>query len=215
MNQAFFNEMDYSELGLRLLSLTIEAARPKEYYVDIPSGDGALDLTEALTGEVHYDDRNVEAVYRLQLGEDTQDIVERINNDLNGKKVTVHQPEKVGYHLLGRCSVAYRRRNHIYGELTITARCRPWYYKNNLTVRSATMGDSGTASLFLHNSRKRVIPTVTTSNEATISFRGKTIVATAGSHRFTNLVLTEGQNELALSGAAGTTVNFEYQEGAL
>jgi len=40
-------------------------------------------------------------------------------------------------------------------------------------------------------------------------------VVTAGTHKFTNIVLVEGENKLTITGVAGTTVSFEYQEGAL
>ena len=52
MNEVFFDGMaSFSDWGLYLTSLTIDAPKPKDIYVEIPNGDGALDLTEALTAQ--------------------------------------------------------------------------------------------------------------------------------------------------------------------
>jgi hypothetical protein len=34
-------------------------------------------------------------------------------------------------------------------------------------------------------------------------------------NKLTNIVLVEGENKMTITGAVGTTINFEYQEGAL
>ena len=53
-----FNDIhSYYDLNLILSVVNIPPAQPKTNYVDLPGGEGSLDLTEAL-GEVKYNDRD-------------------------------------------------------------------------------------------------------------------------------------------------------------
>ena len=215
MNEVFFDGMaSFSDWGLYLTSLTIDAPKPKEIYVEIPNGDGALDLTEALTGEVHYESRPFEAVFAIKPETYSADLVRWLIGYLNGKQRTIRTKEEPGYYLIGRCAITLKN-DGVLAVLTIKATCQPWKFKNDLTAINATIGASGTTTLNLTNERKRVIPTITASAAVTIAFNGKTISVNAGTQRLTNIALIYGNNLLTITGAEGTTVLFEYQEGAL
>lgn len=215
MNQIYFNDIGtYDDWGLRLVNLNISAANPKFHYIDIPAGDGAIDLTEALTGEPKYEDRTLEAILRVNIDEYVEKL-EIINSNLQGKKIAIKTFEKPGYYLIGRCTVEFQRLNHIRGNIIINARCEPWYFKDNITTKNVTLPTNGTSNITLKNSRKRVIPTITTNAQVTIKMGNVTRVIVAGTHRLTNIILIEGDNLLTITGTQGTTVKFEYQEGAL
>ena len=215
MNEVFFDGMaSFSDWGLYLTSLTIDAPKPKEIYVEIPNGDGALDLTEALTGEVHYESRPFEAVFAIKPETYSADLVRWLIGYLNGKQRTIRTKEEPGYYLVGRCATSLKN-DGVLAILTVKATCQPWKYKNDVTAKNTTIGASGTTSITLTNERKRVIPTITASAAVTIAFNGQTISVNAGTQRLTNTALSYGDNVLTITGAAGTTVKFEYQEGAL
>lgn len=215
MNEVFFDGIaSFSDWGLYLTSLTIDAPKPKEIYVEIPNGDGSLDLTEALTGEVHYESRPFEAVFAIKPETYSAELVRRLIGYLNGKQRTIRTKEEPGYYLVGRCATSLKN-DGVLAILTVKATCQPWKYKNVPTVVNSTIGASGTTELNLTNERKRVIPTITTSAAVTIIFDGQTISVNAGTQRLTNIALSYGDNLLTITGAAGTTVSFEYQEGAL
>ena len=215
MNEVFFDGMaSFSDWGLYLTSLTIDAPKPKEIYVEIPNGDGALDLTEALTGEVHYESRPFEAVFAIKPETYSADLVRWLIGYLNGKQRTIRTKAEPGYYLIGRCATSFKN-DGVLAILTVKATCQPWKYKNAPTVVNSTIGASGTTSITLTNERKRVIPTITASTAVTIAFNGQTISVNAGTQRLTNIALQYGNNVLIITGAEGTTVLFEYQEGAL
>ena len=215
MNEVFFDGMaSFSDWGLYLTSLTIDAPKPKEIYVEIPNGDGALDLTEALTGEVHYESRPFEAVFAIKPETYSADLVRWLIGYLNGKQRTIRTKEEPGYYLVGRCATS-QKNDGVLAVLTVKATCQPWKYKNDVTAINTTIGASGTTTLNLMNERKRVIPTITASAAVTIAFNGQTISVNAGTQRLTNIALQYGNNVLTITGAEGTTVLFEYQEGAL
>lgn len=215
MNEVFFDGMaSFSDWGLYLTLLTIDAPKPKEIYVEIPNGDGALDLTEALTGEVHYESRPFEAVFAIKPETYSADLVRWLIGYLNGKQRTIRTKEEPGYYLVGRCATSLKN-DGVLAILTVKATCQPWKYKNDVTAINTTIGASGTNTLNLTNERKRVIPTITASAAVTVVFNGHTISVNAGTQRLTNIALSYGDNLLTITGAAGTTVSFEYQEGAL
>lgn len=215
MNQIYFNDIGtYDDWSLRLVNLKISAANPKFHYVDIPAGDGAIDLTEALTGEPKYEDRTLEAILRVNI-DDYVEKLEIINSNLHGKKVNIKTFEKPGYYLIGRCTVEFQRLNHIRGNIIINGRCEPWYFKNGVTTRTLTIPESGSISTDLSNSRKRVIPTIITDKQITIKFNNQSRVINAGKHRLTSIILIEGDNSITFTGPAETKIKIEYQEGAL
>ena len=92
MNEVFFDGMaSFSDWGLYLTSLTIDAPKPKEIYVEIPNGDGALDLTEALTGEVHYESRPFEAVFSIKPEAYSVELERWLIGYLNGKQRAIRR----------------------------------------------------------------------------------------------------------------------------
>lgn len=216
MNQIEFDSiLSYDDWGVVLTSFFVGDAEPKENYVDIPFGNGSLDLTEAITGEVMYSNREFEAVFTMKPPRSAwPDFLRMARAYLNGKKRTIRIAEEPDYYLTGRCKTNFEI-DGVLGRLTVSATCEPWKYKNAPTVQNVTIPASGTVTAYLPNSRKRVIPTVTTSAEISIVFNGQTTVITAGTHKFTNIVLVEGENQMTITGTAGTTIDFEYQEGAL
>ena len=215
MNEVFFDGIaSFSDWGLYLTALSIDAPKPKEIYVEIPNGDGALDLTEALTGEVHYESRPFEAVFAIKPETYSVDLERWLIGYLNGKQRTIRTKEEPGYYVIGRCATSIKK-DGVLAVLTVKATCQPWKYKNDVTAINTTIGASGTNTLNLTNERKRVIPTITASAAVTIAFNGKTISVNAGTQRLTNIALSYGDNLLTITGAAGKTVKFEYQEGAL
>ena len=215
MNEVFFDGIaSFRDWGIYLSSIVIDDPKPKEIYVDIPNGDGALDLTEALTGEVHYESRPFEAVFTIKPETYSVELVRYLRSYLNGKQRTIRTKEEPGYYLIGRCATSIKK-DGVLTLLTVKANCQPWKYKNDVTAINTTIGAGGTTTLNLTNERKRVIPTITASAAVTIAFNGQTISVNAGTQRLTNIALSYGDNLLTITGAEGTTVLFEYQEGAL
>ena len=215
MNEVFFDGIaSFRDWGIYLSSIVIDDPKPKEIYVDIPNGDGALDLTEALTGEVHYESRPFEAVFTIKPETYSVELVRYLRSYLNGKQRTIRTKEEPGYYLIGRCATSIKK-DGVLAVLTVKATCQPWKYKNDVTAINTTIGASGTLTINLTNERKRVIPTITASAAVTVVFNGQTISVNAGTQRLTNIALSYGDNVLTVTGSEGTTVLFEYQEGAL
>ena len=62
----------FYDLNLILSGSEIPPAKPKTTYVDIPGGDGSVDLTEA-NGEVKYYDRDCKFIFTMNPSDDLSD----------------------------------------------------------------------------------------------------------------------------------------------
>jgi hypothetical protein len=97
------------------------------------------------------------------------------------------------------------------GTITVTCDCEPYKYKIAKTV--VTRAIDGTEIVNLTNSRKRAVPTITTTSEMTVSFGGGVWTNRAGTYTIPELELVEGDNLVAVTGNG--TITFTWQEGDL
>ena len=58
---------------------------PKTYTVDIPGGNGVIDLTEALTGDVAYNNRSQKFTFICINPNDFEKVKTKISNFLHGR----------------------------------------------------------------------------------------------------------------------------------
>ncbi len=99
-------------------------------------------------------------------------------------------------------------------NVSITADCDPYRYKNNITVCEYDV--SGTLNITLQNERMPTTPMITTDAEMQLVWGASgenSLTLNAGTHRYTGLLLLEGDNEFTVNGTGH--IKFEYQEGAL
>ena len=79
-------------------------AKVKKNYVEIPFRNGALDMTESLTGQPLYDFKEGEIEYIIH-GKDGRERCDHITEKLNGKRVKIFCPN--GKTEVGRVEVEY------------------------------------------------------------------------------------------------------------
>lgn len=219
IGKVFFDGKDtYTEYGLLLASKSISLPEVRTNMIDVPGRDGLLDASEVLSGEVTYKNRTIKL--RL-IGVDTVSgkkwpaTISDFCNKVHGKRVKVTFPEDPTHYYGGRCFVGQVELVKMRQTIPVTVDCDPWKYKNAKTTVTGTVPESGTLSLTLTNECRSVVPTVKVSAAATLTFGGKDIAVAAGNHRILDICLAAGDNTLAVTAAAGTTVSVTYQEASL
>lgn len=203
----------YYDLNLVLSAVEISPATPKTTYIDIPGGDGSIDITEA-HGEVRYYDRECKFTFTALPGgafgwEETKTAV---NNTLNGKvfKITLDKDKEYYYH--GRCVIDGYTENKKLRQIVVKATVKPWKFKQSETVITATF--DGEKVIFLPNSRKTVCPVIECTGEKTVlKCDNLTAELGEGTHKILDFQLKEGITAVSVSGAG--TIKFTYQEGDL
>lgn len=211
MKGMWFDDIhSYQDLNLVLSSVTIPPATVKKTYVDIPGGDGSVDLTEAL-GEVRYKDRECSFTFTVFPYEDFEEKKKYISNLLNGKRCRLILDKDPEYYWDGRCFINSYASNKNLHKIVVGATVAPYKLKTVQTTINVAAGTSIPGTLT--NGRKRVIPTITTTASATVIFEGSTFNLGVGTHTILNIELKYGDNQVIVTSTK--PVKFTYQEGDL
>ena len=211
MKGMYFDSVhSYEDLNLVLSSVSIPPAEVKKLYIDIPGGDGSVDLTAAL-GEVKYKDRECSFTFSVFPQDDFEEKKTRISNLLNGMVCRIRLDKDPGYYYQGRCFVNEYASDKNLHQIVIGATVAP--YKLKMSVTKVTVPAGNAVSATLTNARKSVVPTITTTANAEIKFAGNTFNVNAGTHTLLNIELKQGANTVSVTSTA--PVVFSYQEGDL
>lgn len=210
-------DWSYDDLGFYLApDPIIGEAKPKEYYIDIPYGDGVIDLTESLTGNVSYENRMIEFGFIPPENEESWHTMHKeLQNRFNGRYVDLVMPQHPDYIFIGRMTVGRLEINDSVPNIPIKVNCHPYMFKKNKTIINRTISESTILSLNLDNERMLVVPEFTISKEAQITFNNKIYTHSAGTFKNAGIYLEQGLNQIKIVAASGTTVRIEYQEGSL
>lgn len=211
------NKWTFDNYGLWLApSPEIGEAEPKTNYIDIPYGNGSIDLTEALTGEVSYGDRklNFSLVFPANKAQ-WNAIHKQLIADVHGRRLSVVMPQYPDYVFNGRVAVGKLDEDNSIATVAIAVTADPYMLKNQVTNFNGTIPEAGNLAIKLSNDRMATLPEFTTSAEVKIDFNGGSYTHSAGTFTLANIMLAQGENALTVTGAAGTTVKIEYQEGTL
>lgn len=185
--------------GLLLTSCTLAPPAPKTYTVDIPGGDGEVDVTEAVSGDVAYQRREMSFELFCHEG-DFERAKTAVSNFLHGRRLDFSLSWDEGYTYTGRWAVdsyASVARN---GTIALTVSADPYKLKERRTV---AVEAAGGATVTLECGRKRQCPTFECASEFLVDWDGGTARLQAGSWRVRDLWLAQGDNELWLDSMPG------------
>lgn len=211
MNGIYFDDIhSYKDLNLILSSANIPPASVKTTFVDIPGGDGSVDLTEAL-GEAKFKSRECSFTFTVFPYEDFEQKKTYISNLLNGRRCKIILDKDPEYYWDGRCSIKEHSSNKNLHKVVVGATVAPYKLKTRQTTVIVPAGES--VATTLENGRKSVVPTITTAKDAKIIFGGDTYDLGAGTHTILNIELKYGKNQVTVTSTGD--VRFTYQEGDL
>lgn len=176
---------------------TLDPPKPKTYTVDIPGGNGKLDLTESLLGDTAYDNRNQEFIFYVIDVDNFEKVKTSVSNFLHGRsydyKITM-DPEYT-YH--GRFSVSSYTHsmytNGRVGIIKVTVDADPFKYKDTHVLKVDAIG--GTI-VYLPSGRLRVRPTIETDGFLKVIYDHKLFTLQQGTWKINDILLTEGTNEI-------------------
>ena len=210
----FGNYHSWNDFQLILASKTIGTPSPKKETIDIPGGDGVLDLTDFF-GETKYSNRNLTFEFSTMVTpSEFMTLFSMVQNALHGRKLPIILDEDPEWKYTGRISVSEWKADRNIGKLTIDCDCEPYKYQIGTTEIYRYI--SGTDSFSLPNSRKRVVPEVkvTSSSGLTVTFgSGNVWNLSSGSYLLPELELVEGDNPITVTGTGSIT--FTYTQGTL
>lgn len=213
----------FNDLELMLAPFAIPPAEPKLNLLDIPAGDGTLDLTEAL-GEVKYYDR--EFIMKFTVNPHSEmtfdEKVTQVSNALNGKEFEITFDRDSDWFWEGRCVVNEHVQNKLIQEITIKAIVKPYKMKKEWTECNGTIKENeSSCTVSVENSRKTVVPYMSAGGASYIhfNFEGKAYEFNNNATQiYPEIQLKEGMNEFTFFRTLGSGKQFItilYREGAL
>jgi phage-related protein len=204
----------YYDLDLILSKAEVPPATPKTTYINVPGADGSIDLTE-VHGEIHYSDRDCTFTFTVnpQSPSTWEEKKTEVSNLLNGRvfQITLDNDEEFYYQ--GRCTVDEYISDINMNQIVVTAKVKPYKYRQAITKVSATLSATP-KTLTILNGRKSVSPDIECSDNNTVIVFGDTSInLNAGKHKILDIRFVEGINQVTVSGSG--TVSFYYQEAEL
>ena len=207
----FGNYHSYDDFKLILSQKTIGTPSPKTETIDIPGGDGVLDLTDFF-GEVKYNNRELSFEFSTVVPQaQFMNLFSEVQNALHGQKMQIVLDDDADWYYVGRIAVSEWKADRNIGKLTIDCDCEPYKTKRAETVVAVEV--SGETTVILPNSNKTVVPTIDITGEISLTYGTNFYTLSAGKYDLPAVRLAKGENTILLSGA-GTAV-FSYKERGL
>lgn len=200
-NRLVVNGVDLStEFKMVLVDgYTLEPPSPKTYVVDIPGGNGKIDLTESLIGDTVYDNRTQEFDFYIIDEENFETVKTNVSNFLHGKDFDYTMTMDPGYTYHGRFTVT--EYNHAryqigkVGHIHISIDAKPFKLWND---QIHTVYPIGGEVFKLDSGRMRVKPIFESNNNIVVIYNNKRVELPAGSHSINDVYFTAGRNEIYL-----------------
>ena len=207
-----FGELhSYRDLKLILSEKEIGAPHVKVKLIEIEGADGSIDLTDFF-GDPKYGDVTHKFTFSTIVPRnDFLSQYSEVKNALHGQKLRIVLDDDPSFYYVGRCHVSSFTNEKNIGTITVECECEPYKYKLAKTV--VTKAVNGTDIIVITNSRKRAVPTITTTAAMTIAFGDGIWTNSAGTYTIPELELVEGSNTVTVTGTGENT--FTWQEGSL
>jgi len=181
---------------------------PNTVLLEVPGRSGRLDLSEVLTGDVTYGNREIKLELAAQTNrEKWVETCFHIFNKFHGRVVHVTFDEDPGHYYVGRCSITDPKRIATAGTMTVTVDAEPYRYESE--VYEVTLQGSGT----VENLRMPAVPTVNAPNACQLFIGCKSYDLAQGEQTVPGLVLAPFENEVHVTGASSIT--FTFRRGCL
>ena len=176
---------------------TLTPPQPKTYTVDIPGGNGVLDLTESLFGDITYENRKQEFTFYVIDVKNFENLKTRVSNLLHGRSYDYQLTFDPGYTYHGRFTVtSYIHSMYQQGKvgcIKISIDADPYKMKESQVFKIDAIGGK---IVYLESGRMRVRPTIETDCFVKVIYDGKLITLPKGTWTVNDLLLTNGINEL-------------------
>lgn len=210
--------------------LTIPSAEIKEEIEDVPGTSSVLDYTEALTGDVQYNQRTIHVeLAGVKDSREFLSIHSDFQNKLHGKKVKLIFSEEPGFYWIGRVSVGDVLPYEILRSVVLDIKVDTYKYEINSSAddwlwdpfsfvdgiinECKDLVVNGTLEVSIYGRRKHVIPKIICDNEMTVTFSNVTYNLSEGTNEVLDIEILEGENKFKFEGNG--TVSIDYRGGSL
>lgn len=201
-NRLIVEGVDLSERFKMVLldGYTLTPPTPKTYVVDIPGGNGKIDLTESLLGDTAYNNRTMTFTFAVIDIENFEKVKTEISNFLHGRAFDFRMTMDPDYIYHGRFTINSCTHNAynvgIIGQIVIGIDAEPFKHRATQVRRACAIGGN---VFFFESGRERVCPIVETDGWLRIIFDGKQIDLAQGTWTVNDLLFKQGTNKVYMN----------------
>ena len=185
---------------------TLEPPEPKTYTVDIPGGDGVIDLTESLMGDTAYSNRKQEFVFCIIDMANEKSFEERktmVSNFLHGKAFDYKMTMDPEYTYHGRFTVSTYEHSAlssgILGSIKINVDAQPYKLRKKKTY---FLNATGGVMFHLPSGRKKVHPIIETKAPVLVRVGNREVHVGIGTFQLNPILFHEGINDIYINSKA-------------
>lgn len=198
----------YDEWKIALTNVENTLPKPKTITVDIKGADGLLDLSEAASGDVRYNNRKLKLTFELLNVNNYDELMTDIGNAIHGRMVKVQLTSDDNYYYEGRATISKWECRKRKGTIVVDVDAYPFKINVRDIVRTFTISSDGSISLNVET-RKIIVPELEVTGSLTLNG----VSLTAGKQKYPEIVLKNGTNTFTVSGTG--TVKFIYRAEVL
>lgn len=205
----------------------------KTQYVDLPGGNGQIDLTEALTGYPVYENRTGSHEFYVENGyKEWSDLYSEIMNYLHGKSMEAFLEDDPYYVYVGRFEVNGWKSDKWNSVITIDYNVYPYKkernsslddwlwdpfdFENGVIREYKSLSVSGSLTLKIPPTVEPISPTIIVSNasgEFKVAIKGKTYTLQNGTNYLPDVTISTEEINMVFTGTA--TVSVDLRGGRL
>ena len=194
-----------NDLDLVMTAKDLQAPTLQSQKVEIPGRNGALDMSEFLTGEPTYDNRTLSFSF---FGNGSRDnVLDLIDTMLayHGHYITIVVDDMENWYYEGRVEVSYSDKYH-YVEFELIVDAQP--FRQALEPRVYTFNNVTSKEIMIDNEGVSVLPTIEVTAETKIVSGGKTYTLKAGTYTPEQLLLSTGKNIWIVTTTGKITISY-------
>ena len=227
-NNVTIGGVKMSDMGLALENKEIGLPDIQTKQIQIPFRDGALDLTNVLSGRPHYGNRELKLNMNC-IDPDKLSKMSSVANALHGQKARIIFDEDPNWFYWGRLDLSSFKENRLGGEYVIKADCDPFKYaitssdedwlwdpfsfEDGVIQEFSNIQNVGTKTYVLIADEMPTLAKITTSAQITVTYEGVAVIVYPGTTTLYEFQFAPGENEFTISGTA--TVSIDYRGGRL
>jgi hypothetical protein len=194
--------IETSSFGLLLSDAKLPLPAPKTAFVDVPGGDGAIDLSEALGGGAVYADREMEFVFHPVGAVGIEQLKTQLAARFHGRSLPFSIDTDPGYTYVGRfCVEAEADGNGTVDRIIIKVVARPYKSKG---ARTLVFNAAGGVIVNLPAGRRRVCPVFEFKTEAFVQMGEVYARMQPGTWQVRGLFISGQSNEVYVNSLLGT-----------
>jgi phage-related protein len=201
--------------GLILSAKEIKPPQAKIIKISVDGRDGDLDLSETLTGDISYSDRNASFSFLATEGThaEREDLMSTIVNYLHGRTRQIIDPDDPEHYLVGRCEVSSLANDRAMGTISVEATCEPYRYALEEVNRTISLKTTPSDYVLTNVGRKTLTPSINVTGSANLKFDNTSVSLATGRYSLPGLRLKNGATVVTLSGSG--TITFSYREAII